>query len=57
MAGKAKKESLFAVTSLITLPNKKDRWLAYQKAVAQYPIEAILGMLYWKVRDMVMKEK
>ncbi len=53
----AAKDSLFGVTSLITLPSKKDRWLAYQKAVAQYPIEAILGMLYWKIRDMVLKEK
>jgi hypothetical protein len=51
------KNSLFGVTSLITIQNKKDRWLAYQQAIAQYPIEAILGMLYWKVRDMVLKEK
>jgi len=56
-AGKVKKESLFGVTSLITMANKKDRWMAYQKAIAEYPIEAILGMLYWKVRDMVLKEK
>jgi len=53
----AAKDNLFAVTGLITLPSKKDRWLAYQKAIAQHPIEAILGMLYWKVRDMVLKEK
>jgi hypothetical protein len=51
-----KQESLFGVTALITLP-KKERWMAYQKAVAQYPIEAILGMLYWKVRDLALKEK
>lgn len=53
----AAKENLFAVTNLLAMPNKKDRWIAYQKAVAQYPIEAILGLLYWKVRDMAMKEK
>jgi hypothetical protein len=52
-----KKNNLFGVTNLVTMPNKKDRWLAYQKAIAEYPIEAILGMLYWKVRDMVIKEK
>ncbi len=51
------KNSLFGVTSLVTMQNKKDRWLAYQQAIAQYPIEAISGMLYWKVRDMVLKEK
>jgi hypothetical protein len=51
-----KQENLFSVTSLITLP-KKDRWIAYEKAIAKYPIEAILGMLYWKVRDLALKEK
>jgi hypothetical protein len=49
-------ETIFGVTSLLTLSNKKDRWIAYQKAIAQYPIEAILGMLYWKVRELMMKE-
>jgi hypothetical protein len=53
----AEKNNLFGVTSLVTMQNKKDRWLAYQKAIADYPVEAILGMLYWKVRDMVLKEK
>jgi len=53
----AVKENLFAVSGFVTVPNKKDRWLAYQKAIAQFPIEAILGMLYWKVRDMALKEK
>lgn len=53
----AAKSSLFGVTNLITMTSKKDRWIAYQKAIAEYPIEAILGMLYWKVRDMVLKEK
>lgn len=51
------KNNLFSVTNLVTMQNKKDRWLAYQKAIEQYPIEAILGMLYWKVRDMALKEK
>jgi hypothetical protein len=51
------KNNLFGVTSLVTITSKKDRWLAYQKAIAEYPIEAILGMLYWKVRDLVLKEK
>ncbi len=53
----ADKGNLFGVTSLITVQNKKDRWLAYNKAIEQYPIEAILGMFYWKVRDMALKEK
>ncbi len=53
----AAKNNLFGVTNLVTMTSKKDRWMAYQSAIAQYPIEAILGMLYWKVRDMVLKEK
>ncbi|MEO5646274.1 MAG: hypothetical protein ABIO57_00700 [Candidatus Paceibacterota bacterium] len=51
------KGNLFGVTNLVTMQNKKDRWMAYQAAIAEYPIEAILGMLYWKVRDMVLKER
>jgi hypothetical protein len=53
----AAKNSLFAVTNLVSMKSRKDRWMAYQQAIAQYPIEAILGMLYWKVRDLVLKEK
>jgi hypothetical protein len=53
----AGKDNLFSVTNLITMQNKKDRWLAYQDAISKYPIEAILGMLYWKVRDMALREK
>ncbi len=52
----AGKESLFSVAALVTIVGKKDRWLAYQKAIAQFPIEAILGMVYWKTRDMALKE-
>lgn len=51
------KGNLFGVTNLVTMQSKKDRWLVFQQAIEQYPIEAILGMLYWKVRDMVLKEK
>lgn len=53
----AKENNMFAVTGLVTIASKKDRWLAYQKAVAQYPIEGILGLLYWKVRDLALKER
>jgi hypothetical protein len=56
-ASGAAKDTIFSVTNVITIASKKDRWIAYQKAIAQYPIEGILGMLYWKVRDMALKEK
>jgi hypothetical protein len=56
-AKKAEKESLFNQVSFITMPSKKDRWMAYQAVIEKYPIEAVLGLLYWKVRDVALKEK
>lgn len=51
-----KKESdIFAVTSALTAPDKKKRWMAYRDALAHHPVEAIMGILYWKVRDMATK--
>lgn len=48
---------LFALASAIITPNKKDAWMNYQKAIALQPIEALLGIMYWKVRDMMIKTK
>ena len=48
---------LFALASAIITPNKKDAWMNYQRAVAVQPIEALLGIMYWKVRDMMIKTK
>ncbi|MES2224812.1 MAG: hypothetical protein V4478_02375 [Patescibacteria group bacterium] len=56
-AKKAEKESLFNQVSFVTIASKKDRWLAYQAVLAKYPIEAVLGLLYWKVRDVALKER
>jgi hypothetical protein len=55
---KAKKpaEDIFAATACITAKDKKARWLAYRAAVTKQPIEAILGILYWKVRTLAAKE-
>lgn len=55
---KAKKpaDDIFAATACITAKDKKSRWLAYRSAVAKQPIEAILGILYWKVRTLAAKE-
>ena len=56
---KTKKNSpdVFAVTGCLTAKDKKSRWLIYRSAVEQQPIEAILGILYWKVRTLASKEK
>ncbi|HEY0980434.1 MAG TPA: hypothetical protein VGE18_03445 [Candidatus Paceibacterota bacterium] len=48
---------LFALASAIITPNKKDAWMNYQKALSLQPIEALLGIMYWKVRDMMMKTR
>jgi hypothetical protein len=48
---------IFAVTGALTGKDKKSRWLAYRSALAQQPVEAILGILYWKLRTLASKEK
>ncbi len=50
---KQSKSDIFAATKILTAANKKDRWLAYQQVLEEHPIEAILGILYWKVRDLL----
>lgn len=53
-----KKESnIFSVTNIITNKDKKSRWLAYQKAIGEYEIESIIGILYWKLKDSIIKSR
>lgn len=49
------KDNLFSIASSIVSENKKTSWLNYQKAIGEHSIESILGILYWKVRDMMLK--
>ena len=54
----SKKESdIFAVTKVFTASDKKARWMAYQSALKEHSIEAIIGILYWKIKDLVSKSK
>jgi hypothetical protein len=48
----ASSNDFFAATACITAKDKKSRWLAYRSAVEKQPIEAILGILYWKLRTL-----
>lgn len=48
-----KQSTIFAVTNALTAPNKKDRWLAYQKATQEHAAEALIGILYWKLRQLI----
>lgn len=51
----AKANDLFGATLAITAKDKKSRWMAYQSALAHHPVEAIIGILYWKIRDLISK--
>lgn len=52
----SKKEGdVFAVTKALTASDKKSRWLAFRAALIDSSIEAVMGILYWKVRDMSAK--
>jgi hypothetical protein len=45
--------NIFNVTTVITSSSKKDRWLSYQRAVEEHAIEAVMGILYWKLRSLI----
>mgnify|MGYP000237549825 CR=1 FL=1 len=51
----SKPSTIFAVTNALTAPNKKERWLAYQKATQEHAAEALIGILYWKLRQLIEK--
>lgn len=50
-----KVDDVFALGSSIITLDKKVAWLNFQKAVEKHPVEALLGIMYWKVRDMMLK--
>lgn len=49
------KDNLFNLASSIVTSDKKTSWLNYQKSIKDYNIEAILGIVYWKTRDLMIK--
>lgn len=51
----AKPNTIFAVTNALTAISKKDRWLAYRTARSEHAPEALIGILYWKLRDLIEK--
>jgi hypothetical protein len=46
---------IFSVTKAITLSDKKARWFAYREALVDQPVEALIGILYWKIKDLILK--
>ncbi len=53
--GVKKDGDIFAVTHALTAPDKKARWIAYRSTLKTHAIEAVMGILYWKVRDLATK--
>lgn len=52
-----KKDSVFGeVSDMISTSDKKNRWLKYRKLAENNSAEAMLGIIYWKVRDMMTKD-
>ncbi|MEK7227810.1 MAG: hypothetical protein AAB681_00440 [Patescibacteria group bacterium] len=51
----ARPSTIFGVAEALTLSSKKDRWLAYQRARQEHAPEALIGILYWKLRQLVEK--
>lgn len=51
-----KTDDIFAVTGALTAKDKKTRWMIYRNALEKHSIESIIGILYWKLRDLVAKE-
>jgi hypothetical protein len=49
----SKQTTIFNVASVITSQSKKDKWLSYRKALEEHPVEAIMGILYWKLRSLI----
>lgn len=45
--------TIFSVTHAITALNKKDRWMAYQESVKDHAPEALIGILFWKLRQLL----
>lgn len=52
-----KTNDIFAVTKALTASDKKSRWLAYEDTLKSNSIEAVIGILYWKIKDLISKSK
>lgn len=53
---KKRENNFSSITQILTAIDKKSRWLLYQKALREEPIEAIVGILYWKARELASRK-
>lgn len=51
-----KQDTLFSVTNALTAKDKKARWLAFRDAMEKHSIESVIGILYWKARELAAKK-
>ena len=50
---KGDSNNIFGVTVALTGKTKKDRWIAFRKALENHSAEALVGILYWKLRSLI----
>jgi hypothetical protein len=51
-----KEADIFVVTKALTASDKKSRWLIYRAALGDHPVEALVGIMYWKLKDLIAKD-
>lgn len=48
--------ALFSVVTTLTLSSdRKEKWMVLQRALTEESAEALIGMWYWKLRDVIQK--
>lgn len=52
-AQKKDEGNIFSITGVITLSNKKDRWMLFQKHMQEHSAEALIGILFWKLKQLL----
>ncbi len=53
----AARSTIFSATECLTATDKKSRWLAYRSAMNEHAIEAVLPILYWKLRTLIGSDR
>lgn len=51
------RSTIFSAAECLTAKDKKSRWLAYRSAMNEHAIEAVLPILYWKLRTLIPTDR
>ncbi len=49
----SKTNTIFEIANIFSLLDKKDKWLLFQKSIKEHSPEALIGILYWKLRSLM----